>query len=277
MMTTKYEAENNVQLRKEKLRGLLKEQGTALMLGGIMATDMRIAKAAYRGGCRIFEPNHPAMALQMGLCGATTMNEAEAIRHLVPISRMTTAVEGLRAVLGDEVFITCAAAGTFTELQPVPFTQEDVLKLAYAGADCVHSHKSSIEDIAQLAEYCHRAGLLCEAYISAYDTFGVKAPTDELLLKTIGDYEAAGVDILGLCTGMIYQGQGATGFSDECLHRIELFVNHTHAVKALEGGIKPGNIGAVKKLGFDILVMSTALDNICQDATAETVKKVMSL
>lgn len=267
MMTTKYEAENNVQLRKDKLQTILAKQETALMLGGIMATDLRIANAAYKGGCRIFESNHPAMALQMGLCGVTTMNEAEAVRHLVPLSRMITAVEGLRAVLGEEIFITCAAAGTFTEVQPVPFTQEDALKLAYAGVDCIHSHKSAIEDIAQLAQYCHNAGILCEAYISAYDTFGVKAPTDELLLQAIKDYENAGVDILGLCTGMIYQGQSATGFSDECLHRIQLFVENAHVVTALEGGIKPGNVGAVKHLGADILVMSIALDQICQDAT----------
>lgn len=276
-MTTRYEANANVKARKEKLKGILEEQKTALMLGGIMATDMRIANAAYKGGCRIFESNHPAMALQMGLCGATTMNEAEAIRHLVPMERMTTAVEGLRAVLGEDIFITCAAAGTFTEMQPVPFTQEDALKMAYAGADCIHSHKSTIEDIAQLAEYCHNAGILCEAYISAYDTFGVQAPTDDLLLQAIRDYEDAGVDILGLCTGMIYQGQGATGFSDECLHRIDLFIKNAHVVKALEGGIKPGNIGAVKKLGFDILVMSTALDNICQDATEQAVREVMGI
>ncbi len=276
-MTTRYEANANLKIRKEKLAGILEEQKTALMLGGIMATDMRIANAAYKGGCRIFESNHPAMALQMGLCGATTMNEAEAIRHLVPLDRMITAVEGLRAVLGEEIFITCAASGTFTEMQPVPFTQEDALKLAYAGVDCIHSHKSTIEDIAQLAEYCHHAGILCEAYISAYDTFGVQAPTDELLLKAIRDYENARVDILGLCTGMIYQGQGATGFSEECLHRIDLFIKHTHVVKALEGGIKPGNIEAVKKLGFDILVMSTALDNVCQDAVEQAVRDVMKL
>lgn len=276
-MTTKYESENNVQLRKEKLNSILQKQSPALMLGGIMATDMRIANAAYKGGCRIFESNHPAMALQMGLCGATTMNEAEAIRHLVPTSRMITAVEGLRSVLGEDIFITCAAAGTFTKAQPVPFTQEDALKLAYAGVDCIHSHKSTIEDIALLAEYCHNAGILCEAYISAYDTFGVQAPTDELLLQAIKDYERVGVDILGLCTGMIYQGQGATGFSDECLHRIDLFIKNTHVVKALEGGIKPGNVGAVKKLGFDILVMSTALDNICQDATENAVREVLAL
>ena len=276
-MTTRYEAKANLQLRKEKLTKILEEQKTALMLGGIMATDMRIANAAYKGGCMIFESNHPAMALQMGLCGATTMNEAEMIRHLVPHERMITAVEGLRSVLGEDIFITCAAAGTFTEIQPVPFTQETALKLAYAGVDCIHSHKSTIEDIAQLAEYCHNAGILCEAYISAYDTFGVQAPTDELLLQAIKDYEDAGVDILGLCTGMIYQGQGATGFSEECLHRIDLFIENTHVIKALEGGIKPGNVGAVKKLGFDILVMSTALDNICQDVTEKAVKEVIGL
>lgn len=276
-MTTHYEAAAGQAARKEKLAKILEQQGTGLMLGGIMATDMRIAKGAYRGGCRIFEPNHPAMALQMGLRGATTMNEAESIRHLVPLERMTTAVEGLRATLGDDIFITCAARGAFTEEQVVPFTQEDALRIARAGADCLHTHKSNIEDVRQIAEYAHNAGLLCEAYISAYDTFGVQAPTDESLLQAIRDYEDAGVDLLGLCTGMIYQGQSATGFSDECMHRFELFLNNTHVVKVLEGGIKPGNISAVKKIGFDILVMSTALDNILQDTTADTVENLLAL
>lgn len=276
-MTTKYESMANIQGRKEKLREILNNQETALMLGGIMATDMRIANASYKGGCRIFEPNHPAMALQMGLYGVKTMNEAELIRHLVPIERMVCAVEGLRDVLGNDIFITCAVRGTFTEEQPVPFTQEDALRLAYAGADCIHTHKSTIEDIKEITGYAHNAGLLCEAYITTDDTFGVQAPTNESLLQAIKDYEEAGVDLLGLCTGMIYQGQGATGFSEECLQRIALFIENTSVVKVLEGGIKPGNIGAVKKLGFDILVMSTALDNIVQDATEKTVSELLTL
>ncbi len=276
-MTANYEAKVCIDGKKDKLRDIVKAQGTGLMLGGLMGTDMRIANAAYEGGCRIFEPNHPAMALQMGLHGVTTMNEAEAVRHLVPIERMTTAVEGLRALFGDDIFITCAVRGAFTEMVPVPFTQEDAYKLAYAGADCVHSHKSSIEDVWMLTDYAHNAGLLCEAYISTDDTFGVQAPTDELLLKAIKDYEEAGVDLLGLCSGMIYQGQGATGFSEECLHRIDLFVNNVSVFKVLEGGIKPGNISAVKKLGFDILVMSTALDNIAQAVTTATVKELLEI
>ena len=40
-MTTRYEAENNVEQRREKLRGILRDQSTALMLGGIMATPTR--------------------------------------------------------------------------------------------------------------------------------------------------------------------------------------------------------------------------------------------
>lgn len=276
-MTINYEANANCEARRRKLQEILKQQGTGLMLGGLMGTDMRIAKGAYRGGCRIFEPNHPAMALQMGLFGATTMNEAEAVRHLVPLERMEGAVEGLRATLGNDIFITCAARGTFTEEQPVPFTQEDAFRIAYAGADCLHTHKSSVEDVVEIAEYAHKAGLLCEAYISAYDTFGVQAPTDETLLQAIKDYENAGVDLLGLCTGMIYQGQSATGFSEECTHRFRLFLENTHVFKVLEGGIKPGNIAAVKKIGFDILVMSTALDNILQDTTEKTVNQLMTM
>ena len=53
-MTTRYESHVNYEARKKKLERILNEQGTGLMLGGIMATDMRIAKGAYNGGCRIF-------------------------------------------------------------------------------------------------------------------------------------------------------------------------------------------------------------------------------
>lgn len=274
-MTIRYETEAKIKMRKEKLNKIVSAQKPALMLGGLMGTDMRITKAAYEGGCRIFEPNHPAMALQMGLCGVTNMKQAEEIRHLVPLERMITAVKGIRSITSEEVFITCGARGTFTEKEPVPFTLEDALKLAYAGADCLHTHKSNIEDVAEIADIAHKAGLLCEAYISDYDTFGVQASTDEMLVKTIHDYEAAGVDMIGLCTGMTYQGQSAKGFSQEFINRMELFIKETSVIKILEGGIKQGNIETVKEMGFDILVISTAIDDVIKNATTDAVLELL--
>src|SRR5690625_4430029 len=114
-MTVRYEVERSLKEKREKLERILAKKKPALMLGGIMGTDMRIARAAYEGGCRIFEPNHPAMALQMGLDGVTNMPDAEKIRHLVPMDRMLTAIEGLKAVTGDDVLVTCGTRGTFTE------------------------------------------------------------------------------------------------------------------------------------------------------------------
>ena len=269
----KFERDHLIQMRKEKLRGIINAHRPSLMLGGFMATDMRCAKAAYEGGCRIFESNHPAMALQMGLCGVTTMGAAEKIRHLVPIERMVTATEGLRAVVGQDVFITVAARGTFTEEAVTPFTFEDALLLANAGADCLHTHKSDIEDVREITETAHKAGLLCEAYIDSVGTFGVQARTNEELIQAIKDYEDAGVDIIGLETGMIYQGLNASGFTEEFEERVKVFIENCHTFTALEGGIKEGNIMHAKKLGFDILVMSTALDDAIRNVTTEVTKR----
>lgn len=271
-----FEAERCVQLRKEKLDKILSEQRPGLMLGGFMGTDMRVARAAYKGGCRIFEPNHPAMALQMGLDGVTSMGDAEKIRHKVPLQRMADAVKGIRAVNGQDVFITCGARGTFTEAVPTPFTLDDALVLMNAGADCLHTHKSSIADIKNIADICHQAGLLCEAYIDYQGDFGVQAHNNEELQKAIDDYEAAGVDILGIESGMIYMGLNATGFTDEAMSRINYFLDHCHVYKALEGGVKEKNIDQVKQLGFDIIVMSTAVDDAIRDTTEHIVKNCIS-
>lgn len=269
----KFEREHLIEKKKAKLKAIIDAHRPSLMLGGFMATDMRCAKAAYDGGCRIFESNHPAMALQMGLRGVTTMGAAEKVRHLVPLERMVTAVEGLRAVVGDDVFVTVAARGTFTEEAVTPFTFDDALKLANAGADCLHTHKSDIEDVREITKIAHAVGLLCEAYIDSTGTFGVQAKTNEELIQAIKDYEDAGVDIIGLETGMIYQGLNASGFSVEFEERVKAFIENCHAFTSLEGGIKEGNIMEAKKLGFDILVMSTAMDDAIRNVTTEVTKR----
>lgn len=275
-MTVRFESEKNVKQNREKLDKILEDKSPALMLGGIMGTDMRIAKAAYEGGCRIFEPNHPAMALQMGLHGVTNMNDAEQIRHKVPFERMLTPVQGLNDTLDDDIFITVGARGTFTEIMPVEFTQEDAYRIAAAGGHSLHTHKSHMDDVARITEIAHNAGLLSEAYITDGDHLGlgVSAPTEEDLIQTIKDFEKAGVDMIGLVTGKTYQGQSATGFSEEFLRRCEVFLRETNVVTLLEGGITKDNIGAVKDLGFDILVISTAVDDYIEESTVEIVSEL---
>lgn len=261
---------------RDKLERILREQRPAFMLGGIMATDMRITKAAFEAGVRIFEPNHPAMALQMGLQGVTTMNAAEEIRYLVPVSRMADAVRGIRAVCGDEVFITCACRGTFTERIPTAFTLDDALLLAHAGADCLHTHKSSLEDVEDITSIGHRAGLLVEAYITADDNLGVSAPTLEALRDTVREFERIGVDLIGITTGMTYQGRSSSGFCPEYLERVKAFTATATAVKILEGGVRRENVGLVKDLGLDIFVVSTALDQAIASSARQAITDLIT-
>ena len=58
------------------------------------------------------------------------MHAAEQIRHEISTTQMAEAVNGIRNVIPDDVFITVGIAGGFTETIPVPVTEEDILQIA---------------------------------------------------------------------------------------------------------------------------------------------------
>lgn len=259
----------------EKVKGAISEHhGTTLLATGITGDDARFALAAVQAGARLLEPNHPAVALARGLHGVTSMHAAEEIRHEIEFEEMCKVVKGVRAVVGKDIYITVGVPGSFTEVLPTPFTEEMGIKLSRAGADGVHTHKSTFEDLEDMVTICHRSGLLVDAYIAHSDDrhlFGVPAETPNDVAQVAKRMEDIGVDLIGLMTGMSYEGVAAGEIPAIIKERLEAMIGVVGVPTLAEGGINAVNYKAFIGTGVNILVVGTAFDDIARKAVGETV------
>ena len=79
-------------------------------------------------------------------------------------------------------------------------------KVVLSGADGLHIHKSSIEDLKEVVEKAHKYGSVVDAYIdypSDLHTFGVLVETLEDVVRVPKEMEAIGVDMIGLMVGLV--------------------------------------------------------------------------
>ena len=266
----------------QKVFNAIKEHGgTTLLSTGITGNDAQMAKAAVDAGARLLEPNHSGVALARGFKGVLSLNEAEEIRHEVPLEDVLTMVRGIRNVVGEEIFITVGVPGGFTEAQPVILSDEDFYNIARAGADCLHTHKSSYEDLEQWVDKAHKAGLVVDAYIDHPDDphkVGIPAATPEEVSKVAKTMEEMGIDLIGLMTGMTYQGLQAGEIHPIVKERLAALIETVeNAPTIIEGGINPQNYKAFRGTGVDIIVVGTSFDQLAKKAVQEAVKKYVAL
>lgn len=248
--------------------------GTTLLATGITGDDARFALAAVQAGARLLEPNHPAVALARGHKGVNSMHAAEEVRHEIPFDEMVRVTAGVRAVVGPEIFITVGVPGSFTETMPTPFTEEQAYALARAGADGVHTHKSTFADLKDVVDLCHKYGMLVDAYIahpSDRHLFGVPAETPDQVADTAKRMQDLGVDLIGLMTGMSYEGVAAGEIAPPVRQRLEAMLKAVSVPTLAEGGINAKNFKAFIGTGVNILVVGTAFDDIARKAVGETV------
>ncbi|MFY9612292.1 MAG: hypothetical protein WAQ12_02025 [Tissierellaceae bacterium] len=253
--------------------------GTTILSTGITGDDARLAKAVVDVGVKLIEPNHPAVALARGYKGVTNMHDAEQIRHEVPMSDMINVVEGVRNVVGKDIFITVGIPGGFHELVPIEIPDEVFIKLSTVGADGLHTHKSSLEDLEQLVKKAHKYGLLVDAYIAHPDdlhTFGIGARSPEEVAKVAKDMENIGVDMIGLMTGMSYEGAAAGEIHPVVKERLQALVETVKVPTLAEGGINVDNYTAFANTGVNILVIGTAIDDMVRKAAQDAVKQFIS-
>jgi imidazole glycerol-phosphate synthase subunit HisF len=249
--------------------------GTTLLSTGITGDDARMARAAVAGGARMLEPNHPAVAMRCGLRGVRTMHEAEAVRHEVTNQMMADVVHGVREAVGPEIVITVGIPGGFTELQPVVVTDEDFKRIALAGADGLHTHKADLGDLAEWVERAHAWGLFVDAYIAHPQDrhrFGIPADKPSDVAATVARMKGIGVDLVGLMTGLSYEGVSAGEIPASIHDRLLAMIESAGDMPTIaEGGINLANWQAVKALGVNIVVVGTALDDIAARAVTDTV------
>lgn len=265
--------------RKIVLDAIEAHGGCTILSTGITGDDARLAKAVVEAGAKLLEPNHPAVALARGYKGVSNMHAAEQVRHEIPLEEMLKVIHGVRQVVGNDIYITAGVPGGFTEVLPTPLKEEDFLKLAQAGVDGLHVHKSTIEDLREVVELAHKYGLLVDAYIGHPDdlhTFGVPARTPEEVKEVALKMEEIGVDFIGLMTGMSYEGVEAGEIHPFVKERVLALVNSGIKVPTLaEGGINLDNYKAFAEVGVNIIVVGTAIDNIVCNATKNIINQFL--
>ena len=264
-----------------RVRAAIAEHGgTSLLSTGITGDDARMARAAVAGGARMLEPNHPAIALRSGLHGVKSMHEAESVRHEVTVEQMADVVRGIRSAVGPEIVITVGIPGAFTEIQPVLLHDEDFHRIALAGADGLHTHKSSEVDLEEWVEVAHRFGMFVDAYIAHPDDrhlLGLVARTPDEVAETAATMKQLGVDIVGLMTGFTYEGIAAGEIPSEVRDRLRALVEAAgDTPTAAEGGITLGNFTALRETGVNILVVGTSFDDIAAKGIREAVSTYLS-
>lgn len=246
--------------------------GTTLLSTGITADDARLAKAVVDRGVKLLEPNHPALALARGVRGVVDMHSAEAIRQEVPLNEMLRVIEGVRAVVGTKVFITAGIPGGFTELDPVRFEEDALIRLAIAGANGVHTHKTSLEDLEIWSRMAHEAGLTVDAYIghsTDRHPFGIPAETPQDVREIARKMEDLGIEMIGLMTGMSYGGISAGAIHDETKRRLDALNSAVTVPTLAEGGINIENFNAFADTGVNIIVVGTSFDDAARRAVAD--------
>lgn len=271
------EQKRNRGLKKVK-DAIAEHGGTTLLSTGITGDDARFALAAVKAGAKLIEPNHPAVALARGHKGVTTMHDAEDVRHEIPMEEMAKVVHGVRLVVGPDIYITVGAPGTFAEIIPAPFTEEHAWMLSRAGADGLHTHKSTIEDLKDIVQVAHQYGLLIDAYIvhpADRHLFGVPAGTPQQVAEVAKKMQDTGVDLIGLMTGMSYEGVAAGEIAKPVRERLEAMLKVVQVPTLAEGGINLNNFKAFMGTGVNILVVGTAFDDIARKAVEETVQKFL--
>ncbi|MCL5429404.1 MAG: thiamine phosphate synthase [Chloroflexi bacterium] len=265
--------------RKKVLEAIKLHGGTTLLSTGISGDDARMALAAVQAGAKLIEPNHPATALARGHKGVTNMHDAENVRHEITLLQMAEVISGVRNVVGPDIYITAGVPGTFAEVVPTPLIDEDMALLSRSGADGLHTHKSTIEDLKAVVDLGHKNGLLIDAYIASPSDrhlFGIPADKPADVAETAKKMQDIGVDFVGLMTGMSYEGAKAGEIAPPVKERLEAMLKAVTVPTIAEGGINADNFKAFIGTGVNIIVVGTAIDDMAKEAVRKAVKTFLN-
>lgn len=267
--------------RKKVSDAIKMHGGITLMSSGITADDMRLTKASADAGVKVFEVHHSGIALNRGYRGRLTSLEGLDVRHEITVEDMAKVVRTMREIVSADTYITVSFTGTYTELNPVPFTLEDALALSQAGADGLLCFKVDLEDIKDLINIGHQAGLCTDITLYSPGKYADMLGVKPLETKDIGNYakrlEKLGVDSIFIELGQAYLGFSAKKIPDFILERIKAVTSSVDVPVIAGGGITPDNFRDLKGTGVKMIAVGTSFDDIAKRAISEAVKTFLSL
>ncbi len=269
--------------------------GTALYAAHILPQLGRYLPVLKEAGIRMVEMtagsvyvanNPPSQALYSGGRSSSALWQ-----HTVSIAEMCELVRKVRDPLGTDVYLNVTPPGVANVPGLTRFTDQDAFDLSVAGADGLHTHLSSYDELESLVNIAHRCGLMVEGYISEYvsDTddytyLGIPANSPEEVSQVATRMESIGVDIIG----MLYSRDAASTSMDEGFYTVEetgeslpSFVDERltalrEAVKvpiSIEGQVTSDNAKRIKEIGVDIIIIGSHFDLAIEKTLLETIDR----
>ncbi|MBM4408674.1 MAG: hypothetical protein FJ038_08800 [Chloroflexi bacterium] len=274
---------------REKLRAAIDADGgttvyaahllphAAPWLPGVLASGVKLLEITH--GSIYLSQNPPRRDVAFG-----GRYESLMASYGVPASELAARIRQLRPALGPEIFLNVAAGGTFNQIGPAKFDEEGAFLLSQAGADGIHFHKSDLDELEELVEIAHGAGLLAEAYVHRdlgrthpFSYMGLRAESPADVRRMVKDLEGIGVDIVGLMFSVDPQYYSQVGATDrlptDVRKRVKALVEAATTFTSVEGQITEGNARELRRLGANILVLGTQFDLAIQEAIGRVVRE----
>lgn len=211
-------------------------------------------------------------------------------QHTVTWQEMAEFVRAIRDPLGPDVYLNVGPPGVANVIGLTRFTDEAAYGLSAAGADGLHTHLSSYEEVESLVGVAHSCGLMVEAYITEYVSdvddysyLGIPANTAEEVAEAGRRLEEAGVDIIGL---LFAKGSGASSMdkdfyvveeTGEALpqrvdERLSALRESVETYVSIEGQVTPANSGRIREIGADVIIIGAHFDLAVEKAMADTIE-----
>lgn len=270
--------EHRLEIARSKIQKLIKRgNGSTLNIAGL--PGLRSFKPLVEAGVGMFEVVHPASTILMAIAFGGKQMSSVAVPPFgkLPHSEYIRWIGCHRYMLGNDVYLMGLPEEGLVALYQDPLSDDYLLSMSQAGLDQLHLHKPTLEDYEGAIKMCHRNGLLCDAYISDpsdNNNMGVPARTVEDVSGIAKKLEKAGADLVGLMTGMTYQGLKAKEVSPELKERLEALSGAVDVPTITEGGVNPTNYKAVKETGVNVITIATALIEISDNAVLNTIKRL---
>ena len=102
--------------------------------------------------------------------------------------------------------------------------------------------------------------------------FGISAENPDEVYQIAKAMESIGTDMIGLMTGMSYEGTKAGEIHPMVKERVSALVSAVKVPTLAEGGINTVNFKAFAGTGINILVIGTAIDQLIEKAAQNAVK-----
>jgi pentose-5-phosphate-3-epimerase len=210
--------------------------------------------------------------------------QARKVSPHIPLEHLATRVRQLREPLGDDVFLNVGAPGGANYIGSEAFTAETASQLSMAGADGLHVHLSSLDELGALVEIAHAHGLVVEAYINRFvaatDEFsymGIVAETPEEVATAGRAMEELGVDVVGLMFSddpLFYAIREASDeLASEVGARLRALRSAVTVPISVEGQITRRNVVELRELGANIIVLGSQFDVAIEEALRKVVKE----